>query len=249
MRRSDRTENGWSTPVNVKLPSEGRVDWPSVSPNGEMLIFSWSAQRKELANLDINENFDLYTLDLTNTIAVPKPINTGDINRPRAGQVKTLRYVHNESLPSLTNNGSLYFMTERLDGIGERDIYKSQLQTDGTFTTAVPLAAPINSPERDDGVWVNAEESVMLLTYPNRGGQGGPDLFISFRSKEQWSQPLNIGAKINTQYAEFAGRLTPDNKSVLFTSDRPFDGQPQGLLQVWAAPIDLEDLKSQLPKL
>lgn len=240
LKVSSKTATGWSEPANVKLPAEGRADWPSVSPDGSTLVFSWSAVREELSSLDIRENFDLYTLDLNDENAVPVPFVSGDINRPRAGALKTLRYMHNEAYASLTNSGALYFMTERPDGIGERDIYVSRRGDNDTRQVAVPVTGPINSAERDDGVWVNADETLMLLTYGNRGGQGGTDLFISRMTSTGWSKPVNLGADINTPYAEFGAKLTPGGQQIVFTSDRPFADQPQGLLQVWVADFDID---------
>lgn len=239
LKRASRTDGGWTKPVPIAFERQGRVDWPTVSPDGTKLVFSWSAERPEFSALDIFENFDLYTLDLTNDAAVPVPIMTGDINRPRAGTLKTLRFMHNETLPSITKSGALYFMTERPDGIGERDIYVSRPNVDGGFSTAVPVSGPINSVNRDDGVWVNAEETIMLLSYQSRGGEGGSDIFISRRTEDGWGEPRNLGEDINSPYEDFGARLSPDKTQIVFTSDRPFDGQSQGLLQVWTAPCDL----------
>lgn len=241
LKRAVRTDAGWSTPEAISFAREGRVDWPAVSPDGQQLIFSWSADRLDLSTLDIRENFDLYTLDLTDAAAIPVPISTGDVNRPRAGTLKTLRYMHNETLPSLTKSGSLYFMTERPDGLGERDIYVARPNSDGSFSTAVPVSGPINSAQRDDGVWVDADETIMLLSYPDRGGEGGADLFVSRKSAGGWSEPRNLGDTINSPYQDFGARLSPDKSQIVFTSDRPFDGQSEGLLQVWTAPFHLAD--------
>ncbi len=237
LKTSSLSLDGWSIPTLVSLPVDARVDWPNVTPDGKMLVFSWSAPRDDYENLDILENFDLYTLDLTRPGALPIAIYGADINRPRAGEIKSRRFFHNESLPSITETGDLYFMTERIDGLGERDIYITRAGGYGRYRTAVPLPKPINSNERDDGVWVNTTGNIMLLSYPNRGGQGGPDLFISVLRKGEWTTPRNLGPQINSPFAEFGGRITPDQKNIVFTSDRPFPGQSAGLLQVWTAEI------------
>jgi hypothetical protein len=237
LKTAQLTADGWSTPELVQLPVDARTDWPAVTPDGNTLVFSWSAPREDYQNLDVIENFDLYTLDLTKSGSVPVPIYGADINRPRAGEIKSRRYFHNESYSSVTAAGDLYFMTERIDGFGERDIYVAKAGDDGRYQTAVPLPEPINSKQRDDGVWVDSSGTVMLLTYPNRGGQGGADLFISILRNGEWIEPRNLGPQINSPFADFAGRLTPDKKSLVFTSDRPFPSQEEGLLQVWVADL------------
>ena len=237
LKKSTLTSEGWSTPELVALPTNDRVDWPAVTPDGNTLVFSWAAPREDYKNLAISENFDLYTLDLTTPGAVPKPIKGADINRPRAGSVKSLRYVHNEAYPSFTLSGDLYFMTERLDGTGERDIYYAPANGDRTLQTAYPLPAPINSKRRDDGAWVDPEGDIMLLSYDNRGGLGSGDIFVSKKVEGRWQIPVNVGNSVNSPYADFGAKLTPDGKNIIFTSNRPVNGRDEDVLQVWIAPF------------
>ncbi len=238
LKTSYLTDSGWSAPKLVKLPTEDRVDWPNITPDGKTLIFSWAAKRPEYENLDIDTNFDLYQLDLTKSDAQPIPFKDADINRPRSGKVKTLRYVHNESYPSITLNGDLYFMTERLDGIGERDIYFAKKNQLGNFETARPLPFPINSENRDDGVWVNPTGNLMLLTYDYRGGLGSGDIFVSIKQGGEWQIPVNAGPTINSNFADFGAKLNHDETKIVFTSNRPVEGQQERILQVWVADFD-----------
>jgi hypothetical protein len=245
LKRSDLTATGWSKPAIVKLPQDARAEAPSVTPDGRTLLFSWSGKSPLHRGRDGSENFDLWALDLTTEDAEPTPVQGPNINTLRAGKVRTLRYVNNETLPVLTNSGNLYFMTERLNGLGERDIYVARKGSDGTFLRAEPLPAPINSNRRDDGVWVNYEENVMLVSYPDRGGSGQADIFISFRDGNEWTQPLNVGSRINSSAQDGSARLSPDLKTILFTSNRAFPNQAEGLLQVWSASFDIEAYRSQ----
>lgn len=231
LKRSHLEASGWSQAERVRLPGDGRVDWPSVTPDGRRLLFSWATQRAR------------HALDLHDPNATPQPLDMADINRIRGGAIRTTRYVHNETAPSLTADGDLYFWTERLDGIGERDIYVAASNHRGGFEKARPLPAPINSAGRDDGMSVSADGRTMIVTYADRGGSGGADLFVSHQTDGRWSTPVNLGPSVNSPYSDFAGRLYPDGRLLVFTSDRPVgDGQP-GLLQVWQiSTVDLQGL-------
>ena len=234
LMRSRRTHRGWSAPETVRLPAEGRVDWPSVTTDGRTLLFSWASPRARHNGQNVDVDFDLYALDLTDTNAVPVPFDAADINRIRGGAIRKTRFVHNETAPSLTSDGDLYFWTERLDGMGERDVYIAASDGRGGFLTARPLPSPINSTGRDDGAWVSPDGRLMLMTYADRGGSGDSDLFVSHRTGRVWSPPENLGALVNSSDADFAGRLTPDGRRLVFTSNRPVAGARSDLLQVWS---------------
>jgi hypothetical protein len=75
LKRIERKGDGWSAPECVPLPRDARVDYPSVTPDGRFLLFSWSATRPEYAGRDIDVNFDLWPLDLTNPAATPGPLD------------------------------------------------------------------------------------------------------------------------------------------------------------------------------
>jgi hypothetical protein len=61
------------------------------------------------------------------------------------------------------------------------------------------------------------------------------DLFVSFRTADSWAAPINLGAKVNSEYMEKSGVLSPDGKYLFFVSSRKRDDDnPQ---KRWNSPL------------
>jgi hypothetical protein len=46
------------------------------------------------------------------------------------------------------------------------------------------------------------------------------DLFIIYRVKERWGEPIYLGDSINSPQSDAEPRLSPDNQTLYFSSDR-----------------------------
>lgn len=231
-------QNGtWSKPKSLNLSLRGyngktaRVDWPSVTPDGKTLLFSWSREREEKIEQGALEDFDLWSLDLTNPQAKPKPLQGKQLNLTRGGELGKIEYFYNETSPRLTEAGMLYFWTQREGGAGDRDIYQAQRLDGGRFSAPQILPAPINSAANDTVGWVSADGTKMLF---NRGA----DIYKSHQSGGVWSEPEALGPEVNTAYSDFGATLTPDGKTIVFSSTRPSEGNVAGLIQIWQAPYN-----------
>ncbi|MGB7406118.1 MAG: hypothetical protein WA906_10535 [Pacificimonas sp.] len=241
LKASTRTANGWSKPIIVDLPQDARVDYPSVTPDGRFLLFSWAAKREIYQGRDADStNFDLWRLDLSRPDATPEPIDGPDLNRLRAGEVATLRFVNNETAPVMTEAGNLYFWSERLDGLGDRDIYVALNDGRGGLKAPMPLPAPVNTAGRDDGAWVTPDGRTMLMTSSDRGGCGGSDLFVTRKTDEGWREPQNLGCHINSEADDYAGTLIPGTSRLVFASTRMAEGLRPGTVALWSVAVDLD---------
>lgn len=74
----------------------------------------------------------------------------------------------------------------------------------------------------DVGLTMSTDGNVVILTLQRKDGSGNNDLYVSMRTGDfSWSEPVNLGADINTNYRETTPYLTIDKSTLYFSSNRP----------------------------
>lgn len=120
--------------------------------------------------------------------------------------------------PSLSANGTLYFASTRTDeGAVSTDgkIYKAEL-IEGNYPKIEMLKGEINKEDAGDPC-ISPNEEYLVFSSWRKGGYGGTDLYVSHRDENgEWTQPVNLGATINTPYEEVGPRISPDEKYLFF---------------------------------
>jgi len=139
------------------------------------------------------------------------PVNMGD----------SINSKNDEYYPSFTIDDSTFVFTRRGDGIRE-DFIESKLQPNGTYNTAKIIDGSINvEPSKgainisQDGEWL-----IFAGNFPGKG-DGDFDLFISYNTPTGWSEPVNMGYSINSEFWESSPSLSPDKNTLYFSSTRP----------------------------
>ncbi len=125
-----------------------------------------------------------------------------------------------EYFPSLTIDGSKLIFTRRI--ANNEDIYQSE-RINGAWHEASPLPGKINTPEYNEGAQIISQDGKwMIFTGCNfPGGLGSCDLYISFLTKIGWSEPMNLGRNVNSEYWESTPSLSPDKRDLYFSSNMP----------------------------
>ncbi|WP_197031904.1 OmpA family protein [Hymenobacter swuensis] len=101
-----------------------------------------------------------------------------------------------ESSAAYTPDGrSLYFVTDKEGGLGQRDIYKVEMEGRGP---AQNLGSVINTQYGEEGVFLHPDGKTMYFSSEGHNSMGGYDIFKSVYENGKWSQPENLGWPINT---------------------------------------------------
>jgi outer membrane protein OmpA-like peptidoglycan-associated protein/tetratricopeptide (TPR) repeat protein len=151
---------------------------------------------------------------------------------------------HLEYYPSLTIDGNTLIFTRRVQE--DEDFYESTY-INGIWSKARPTSGRINTNFNEGAQCLSQDGQWLIFTgcnYPE--GAGSCDLYISYLKKDStWTEAVNLGQSINTEFWESAPSLSADKKDLYFSSNRPggFGGKdiwvshrlPTGK---WSAPVN-----------
>jgi outer membrane protein OmpA-like peptidoglycan-associated protein/tetratricopeptide (TPR) repeat protein len=125
-----------------------------------------------------------------------------------------------EYFPSLPIDGKTMVFTKRIRG--NEDFYESDL-TNGKWGKAYPLPGNINSTTFNEGAQNISQDGKWLIftgcNFPE--GLGSCDLYISYLTKNGWSEPENLGPNVNSEFWESTPSLSPDKRDLYFSSNVP----------------------------
>lgn len=132
-------------------------------------------------------------------------LKSGNWSQPNALRIKNY-YDYDRGLQSgasMTHDGQtlLLYMTQEKGG-SNNDIFACQLQKDGSWSEPKSLGKKINAPETDEMTPYMASDGVTMYFSSNHaGGLGDNDIWMTKRldkTWQKWSDPVNLGAPINT---------------------------------------------------
>jgi len=116
------------------------------------------------------------------------------------------------------------------DKEGNFDIYEVTITPDSDIIGTLesnesqePVKLAVNSTSDDKCVFVNG--NLMVFTSDRSGGYGGFDLYYSYMQNGEWTEPVNFGDRINSEYDEYRPITLKyydfDNILLVFSSNRP----------------------------
>jgi Tol biopolymer transport system component len=201
----------WSTPEVAEFSGQWSDADPFVSPDGRRLFF---ISNRPVEGKPKKDN-DIWVMEKTAAgWSAPRnlgaPVNSAD----------------RELYPTVSRDGTLYFVSSRPGGLGGSDIYRARL-VNGKYAEPENLGPAINSRFNEGDAYIAPDESYLIFTSTGRPDDlGGGDLYISFREDGVWTPARHLGAGVNSPAREFCPIVSPDGKYLYFTSERGFGDAP-----------------------
>jgi len=124
-----------------------------------------------------------------------------------------------ETCASVSADGKkLYFASNRPGGIGELDLYMSQLDNKGEWGKAVNLGPTINTEENEDSPFIHHDGVTLYFSSDGHPRLGNSDIFVSEFKNNKWIKPENMGYPLNSWEYDGFFTLSPDKKKGYFST-------------------------------
>ena len=185
---------------------------PAFSPDDHWMFFPSGGRADGFGSLDI---YITYRADATDDFGWQTPVNLGPAINSPANDADPFYFVEPR-----TGEATLYFVSNRL---GTFDIFESHQNADGSFQNAVLNKELSTAAYGDRHLTIRPDGMELIFTSDRPGGMGGLDLWISRRDnvRDPWSEPVNLGPIVNTQFDERGPSLSDDGVTLFFSSTRP----------------------------
>lgn len=201
--RSLRTGSGWSKPVELDMGMPGR-DMTTVSVVGdEEALLVYQSYRNEGAIWKFMKD------------------EVGGWSRAKKVGFPVDSRHWETSMTERFDGRERVFVSDRPGGEGGRDLYRTVLLPDGTWSEPLNLGRRINTPGEEESPVLSADGRFLVFSSNGHQGMGGFDLFRCVRlDNGSWSEPKHLGSPLNTPGDEAMVSLDASGQSGFLSSKR-----------------------------
>lgn len=184
---------------------------PLITPDEKIMYFT---SRREGSTGDLKDAYGNFYEDVYLSV---RPID-GNWGKPRNIGPPINTNTHDACVAlSFDGNQMIIFRTSPEDN-STGDLYISKNGFDG-WSIPEKLGPEINTPYIETSACFSTDTSVIYFSSNKPGGFGGKDIYrVKKLPNGKWSQPMNLGSKINTSRDEDSPFLHPDGTTLYFSS-------------------------------
>ncbi len=196
---SKKEAGNWTTPVVASFSGEFSDNAPHLSPNERTLYFTSNRG---------NTQADIWKVEKDEKGDWGSPIRLDD----------NINSTGREYSPKLTNNGDLYFASDREGGFGQGDIYVAKKTANG-FAVPQNLGSVINTASGEWNLCIGRDGKILIVEASGRAENKSSygDLYISFKEDGRWSAPQNM-KELNTTGSDLYPELVENQKYLYYAS-------------------------------
>lgn len=202
-------KNGqWSVPETAPFSGKYPEGDPSVSPDGSRLYYY--SLRPATGKPTDGMYPDLWYVERQGDgWSEPKSVGGGPNGEWSPFSLRT-------GTPSQAADGTLYFFRCAHDPCRETRIVRSKPKN-GRYIDYEDLGDTVNGKGGGFDLAVAPDQSFIVFCAKRPDSLGDYDIYISYQKDGVWSEPRNLGPKVNSMGGEISPKLSPDGKRLFFT--------------------------------
>ncbi|MDX1446467.1 MAG: hypothetical protein R3333_09790, partial [Lishizhenia sp.] len=201
---------GLGNTVNTEYPEYASI----ISYDGRSLYFTSRRLRADESNAsELDPNSGEYLEDV---YVSHKQI---DGSWSEAELLNFSRVNQNEATVALSLNKKTIYLYD--DAQGNGDLYLAPIDATNPFSRIKKLDIPkVNSEYWEPHIAFTGDGNVAYFSSNRPGGYGGRDIYRIVRyGNGEWSEPINMGPEINTEWDEDSPFISVDGKTMYFASN------------------------------
>ena len=182
-------------------------------------------------------NNKIYESDLKNNIwSSPKELDTS-INSD----------IYQNHLCITKDGKTIYFSSQRKGGVGGLDLYKAEMQTNGTWAKAVSFGDIINTKEDEGSPFISEGGKTLYFSSKGLKGFGGYDVFKTTFDGNNWSIPQNMGLPFNSPGDDIYMTINVTETHGYFSSSRAGGYGDMDIYEITYLRVPFETYPSDIP--
>lgn len=199
---SSLSGQGWSEPKSIgdHINTAGHEAVNSISKDGKKLY--------------------IYRAVKNGSILESEKLGRGKWSEPKklSGNVNSKAW--ETSLGVTLYDSVVYFVSDRKEGYGGRDIYVSRKNSKGEWGDGVNIGPNVNTMYEEDAPFLSSDGRYLYFASTGHNTMGGFDLYRSEWKDNAWGQPENLGSPINTENHDIYLMLSADGNKGWLSSQR-----------------------------
>ena len=186
------------------------IDFGPVFRKSDSTMFFTSRRPETIGGNTFNKNGDYYEDIYVASKKNGKWTETENIGRPVNGRK------HDAVVGATSDGDTLFVYCGRNGG----NLHYTVLDEDGKYQQPIKIGNVVNSEFTERSLTMSPDQQLIVFERDNDpNGFGGGDLYQSSHlGNDEWTEPINLGQTINTEFDEDGAFLAEDGKTLYFSS-------------------------------
>jgi tetratricopeptide (TPR) repeat protein len=220
----------WDNKANDAYRDGKRNEMPDDSYSSNFSLNKWSTPKPASFNTaKLSESFLAQSMNEREIIIYTDSTGFGDvyfgiIEKNELNLVTDSIFASDywETHATFSSDGnSLFFTTDKLGGIGGRDIYMSKKNSFGQWSSPVSLGINVNTIYDEEAPFLSFNDQILYFASNGPKSIGGYDVMYSKMNEDKtWGSSQNMGYPFNSPFDDVFYSTTMDGKTGYYSSNR-----------------------------